>query len=117
MAQLLMRLYFENYAEEFHPHKIISTLIKFSSSLFVNIVSCQHPGPELNRINRIPIPTSCNFFFESPSSQNSKLSVLDLERWVTDREILPGCARVRTKCAEKTCVCLRAVYVLESGQI
>ena len=22
--------------------------------------------------------------------------------WVTDREVLPGCARVRTKCAEKT---------------
>ena len=24
--------------------------------------------------------------------------------WVTDREVIPGCARVRTKCAEKTCV-------------
>ena len=24
--------------------------------------------------------------------------------WVTDREVLPGCARVRTKCAEKTSV-------------
>ena len=23
-------------------------------------------------------------------------------RWVTDREVIPGCARVRTKCAEKT---------------
>ena len=24
--------------------------------------------------------------------------------WVTDREVLPGCARVRTKCVEKTSV-------------
>ena len=24
--------------------------------------------------------------------------------WVTDREVLPGCARVRTKCTEKTSV-------------
>ena len=24
--------------------------------------------------------------------------------WVTDRELVPGCARVRTKCAEKTSV-------------
>jgi hypothetical protein len=30
--------------------------------------------------------------------------MLGLERWVTDREVLPGCAWVSTKCAEKTCV-------------
>jgi hypothetical protein len=43
-------------------------------------------------------------FPEAHLERTLKLSVLGLERWVTDREILPGCARVRTKCVEKTCV-------------
>ena len=36
-----------------------------------------------------------------------RLSVLGAEHsqgWVTDREMVPGCARVRTKCTEKTSV-------------
>jgi hypothetical protein len=41
---------------------------------------------------RILIPLSCNFFFGSPSPKTPKLSVLDQEQWVTDREVLPGCA-------------------------
>jgi hypothetical protein len=40
----------------------------------------------------ILIPTSCNFFSGSPSRKTPKLSMLSLERWVTDREVLPGCA-------------------------
>jgi len=33
---------------------------------------------------------------------------------VTDREVLPGCARVRTKCAEKTkCWSVGTDYILE----
>jgi hypothetical protein len=33
---------------------------------------------------------------------------------VTDREVLLGCARVRTKCAKKDlCGSMRAVYILE----
>ena len=31
------------------------------------------PAPEFNRINRRLIPTSCNFFFGSPSPKNSKV--------------------------------------------
>jgi hypothetical protein len=42
-------------------------------------------------------------FPEVHLERTPKLSVLGLERWVTDRKILPGCARVRTKCTEKTC--------------
>jgi hypothetical protein len=43
-------------------------------------------------------------FPEAHLERTPKLSVLGLERWVTDPEVLSGCARVRTKCAEKTCV-------------
>jgi len=32
------------------------------------------PGPELNRINRRLIPTSCNFFSGSTSLKNSKVN-------------------------------------------
>jgi hypothetical protein len=41
---------------------------------------------------RILIPISCNFFSGSPSPKTPKLSVLDVEQWVTDREVLLGCA-------------------------
>jgi hypothetical protein len=41
-------------------------------------------------------------FMKAHLERTPKLSVLGLERWVTDREVRPGCARVRTKCAEKT---------------
>jgi len=65
------------------------------------------PGPGLNRINRRLIAISCNFFSGSLSQKNSKVK----RAWprailgcVTDREVVPGCARVRTKCAEKTSV-------------
>ena len=67
--------------------------------------SLWHPGPGLNRINKILIPTSCNFFSESRSPKNSEVKRAwpgEIWGWVTDREVLPGCARVRTKCAEKT---------------
>ena len=43
-------------------------------------------------------------FLEAHLLRTPRLSVLGLERWVTDWEVLPGCARVRTKYAEKTCV-------------
>jgi hypothetical protein len=36
-------------------------------------VRMYHLGPGLNRINRILIPTSCNFFSESPSPKNSEV--------------------------------------------
>jgi hypothetical protein len=45
-------------------------------------------------------------FLEAHQQRTPKLSMLGLERWVTDREVLPGCARVRTKYVEKTCVSL-----------
>jgi hypothetical protein len=37
--------------------------------------------PGLNRINRILISTSCNFFSGSSSEKNSRLSVLGLEQY------------------------------------
>ena len=51
--------------------------------------------------------TSCNFFSGSSSGRNSEVKRAwpgALQGWVTDRELVPGCARVRTKCAEKTSV-------------
>jgi hypothetical protein len=66
-----------------------------------------HPGLGLNRIDRILISTSCNFFSGSSSPKNSEVKCAwpgAIWGWVTDREVLPGCARVSTKCAWKTCV-------------
>ena len=44
-------------------------------------------------------------FSEAGLQRTPRLSVLGPKKFgdgVTDREVLPGCARVRTKCAEKT---------------
>ena len=44
-------------------------------------------------------------FLEAHLEETRRLSLLGLEQsqgWVTDWEVLPGCARVRTKCVEKT---------------
>jgi hypothetical protein len=71
---------------------------------------CDIPAQGLIGLIRILISTSCNFFSRSPSLKTPKLSVLGLERWVTDREVLPGCAWVRTKCAGKTCVGLWGIF-------
>jgi len=63
------------------------------------------PGQGFNRINRIIIPTNCNFFSGSQSPKNSEVKRAwpgEIWGWVTDREVLSGCAQVRTKCAEKT---------------
>jgi hypothetical protein len=49
---------------------------------------CDIPAQGLIGLIRILIPISCNFFFGSPSPKTPKLSVLDLERWVTDWEVL-----------------------------
>jgi hypothetical protein len=53
---------------------------------------CDIPAQGLIGLIRILISTSCNFFSGSPSLKTPNLSVLGLERWVTDREVLPGCA-------------------------
>jgi hypothetical protein len=41
MALLLMHPYFENSAEEFHPHETLSAPMKFLSSLFINTMPHQ----------------------------------------------------------------------------
>jgi hypothetical protein len=53
---------------------------------------CDIPAQGLIGLIRILISTNCNFFSKSPSQNNSKVKRLGLERWVTDREVLPGCA-------------------------
>jgi hypothetical protein len=53
---------------------------------------CDIPVQGLIELIRILIPISCNFFSGSPSLKTPKLSLLGLERWVTDREVLLGCA-------------------------
>ena len=53
---------------------------------------CNTPAQGLIGLIRILIPTSCNFFSGSPFERTPRLSVLGPERWVTDREVLPGCA-------------------------
>src|SRR4051812_27680962 len=61
----------------------------------------------LNRNDRLLISTRCTFFSGRPDPKNSKVKRAWLGAilgWVTDREIVPGCARVRTKCVGKTSV-------------
>ena len=61
----------------------------------------------LIRDDRLLISIRNSFFSGSPFGQNSKVKRAHLgvvSGWVTDREVAPGCARVRTKCAEKTSV-------------
>jgi hypothetical protein len=56
------------------------------------VTVCDIPAQGLIGSIRILIPTSCNFFSGSSSLKTRKLSVLGLEQWVTDREVLPECA-------------------------
>jgi hypothetical protein len=66
---------------------------------------CDIPAQGLIGLIRILIPTSCNFFSGSASLKTPKLSVLGFERWVTDREVLPGL------------VCGDTLGVIESFQV
>ena len=61
----------------------------------------------LIRDDRLLISIRDSFFSGSPFGQNSKVKHAQLavvSGWVTDREVAPGCARVRTKCAKKTSI-------------
>jgi hypothetical protein len=42
MTQFPTHSYFGNSVKEFHPHETLSTAIKLSLSLFINIVLFQH---------------------------------------------------------------------------
>ena len=64
----------------------------------------------LIRDDRLLISIRNSFFSGSPFGQNSKVKHAQLgvvSGWVTDQEVAPGCARVRTKCAEKTSIDMR----------
>src|SRR5215216_6234894 len=57
--------------------------------------------------DRLLISIRNSFFFGSPFGKNSKVKRAQLgviSGWVTDREVAPGCARVRTKCTENTSI-------------
>ena len=61
----------------------------------------------LIRDDRLLISIRNSFFSGIPFGQNSKVKHAQLgvvSGWVADREVAPGCARVRTKCAEKTSI-------------
>lgn len=69
---------------------------------------------QLNSNDRLLISTRCIFFLEAHLQRSSRLSMLGREviwRWVTNREVLPRCAWLRTKCAEKTSVGLWGQFV------
>ena len=54
-----------------------------------------HPGPRINRIDRILMSTSCNLFSGSRSPKNSEVKRVwpgAIWGWVTDREVISGCA-------------------------
>jgi hypothetical protein len=76
-----------------------TSLGKLSPTCFCNI-----PAQGLTGLMGYSYQQVATSFPEAHLERTPKLSVLDLGRWVTDREILPGCARERTKYAEKTCV-------------
>ena len=53
------------------------------------------------------LSTSFNFFSGSSFEKNPEVKrawLGAISEWMTDREVLPGCARVRIKCAEKISV-------------
>ena len=61
----------------------------------------------LIRDDRLLISIRNSFFSRSPFGKISKVKRAQLgviSGWVTDQEVAPGCARVRTKCAEKTSI-------------
>jgi hypothetical protein len=98
-----------------HLYLSLSTSLRLSSGcspatsfIFTSVRHCScllwHPDPRLNRIDRILLQTSCNFFSGSPSRKNSKVKRA-WPRAIGDRPGGPSeCAWVRTKSAEKTCV-------------
>ena len=61
----------------------------------------------LIRDDRLLMSIMNSFFSGSPFGQNSKVKRAQLgvvSAWVTSREVAPGCARGRTKCAKKTSI-------------
>jgi hypothetical protein len=96
----------------------VTMFMRDSSSEAMDVV--WYPGPGLNRIDRILIPTRCNFFSGSSFPENFQVKRAwprAIWGWVTDRELDPGGAWVRTKCIWKTCVVLwGSLEVLESCQ-
>jgi hypothetical protein len=79
-----------------------------------------HPGSVLNRIDRILISTSCNFFSENSPQRNSGLSVLGLERfgdgWPT-RKSFPGAHEWGQSVHKRlVLVCGASLEILESCQ-
>ena len=61
----------------------------------------------LIRDDRLLISIRNSFFSVSPFGQNFKVKHAQLgvvSGWVTNREVAPRCAQVRTKCAEKTSI-------------
>ena len=79
------------------------------------------PGPGFNRINRIFIPTNCNFFSGNLSPKNSEVKRAwpgAISGWVTDREVLSGVRTSEDKvCRKDMCWSVRIVCVLESCQM
>jgi hypothetical protein len=65
---------------------------------------CNIPAQGLTGLIGYSYQQVATSFPEVHLERTPKLSVLGLDRWVTDREVLSGYSRVRTKCAEKTCV-------------
>ena len=55
-----------------------------------------HPGSVLNKINRLFIPTSCNFFFRSQSPKNSKVKRAWFEIFFEMGDRPESSSRVRT---------------------
>jgi hypothetical protein len=72
-----------------------------------------HPGPWLNRSDRILILTRYTFFSRNSFERNSWLSVLGPKQfgigWPTRKSFL-GCTWVNTKCAEKISVGMWSQY-------
>ena len=68
---------------------------------------CDTPAQGLIGLIGYSYQQVATFFFGSRFPKNSEVQLAwpgAIWGWVTDREVIPGCARVRTKCAEKTCV-------------
>jgi hypothetical protein len=70
------------------------TFFDRSISLVLAVTTCNIPTQGLTGLIGYSYQEVATSFLEAHLERTLKLSVLGLERWVTDQEVLPGCARV-----------------------
>ena len=92
-----------NISKGYGTEEVIEFCVDFIPDL--KPIGCEILAQGLTGLIEYSYQQVATSFPEAHLEGTPRLSVLGPEHsqgWVTDREVLPGCARVRTKCAEKT---------------